>query len=231
MKRLAISLGVLFVFLVSMNVQAGQPIASQGKIDPRIAPPHSMGFGNSLEEWMVLYWTSFLTGGPSKVGPVYFLPLPDCAPVSGSGTPGDPLICVGEEEVTVKSGTPFILPIVAWIMEWGFENDEYFCDEPLPDDLFGTTIFATVEIDGREILENFEDYYVPPVDFDPLITYAEPSNGYYGACRVQGVAFLSMPLQPGEHTITNELTYIVEELGFGIIYNNTWEITVLPGKK
>ena len=134
-----------------------------------------------------------------------------------------------------------MLPIVAWIMEWVYdENGDYFCDEPLPDDLFGTTIVATVKIDGREILKNFEDYYVPPVDFDPLINYYDPipdpiPEGYLGACRVQGVAFLSMPLPPGEHTITNYLEYIVDEPGlgyeFGIIYDNTWKITVLPGKK
>ena len=75
MKKLLISMVMIFVLLLSLNVQAGQPLGSTGNIDPRIAPPDSNAFGKSLEEWTLLYWRSYLTGGPSEVGPVYFLPL------------------------------------------------------------------------------------------------------------------------------------------------------------
>jgi hypothetical protein len=231
MKKLIISIGVLFIFLLSMSVQAGQPLGSGGSKDPRIAPPHSNAYGKSLEEWTVLYWTSYLTGGPDKVGPVYFLPLPGC----DEYTPPDPPdnlyhICEGHlPDLTVKPGTPFMLPIFAWIMEYpNPETGE--CDDPLPDEVF-TNAVAEVTINGREILTNIEDYYVSPVEFDPLIIYDEPHDGYIGACRVQGVAFLSMPLQPGVHEIENYVEFDWIEPGVGIIYDNTWTITVLPKGK
>jgi hypothetical protein len=220
MKKLLIAMVMILVLLLSLNVQAGQPLGSPGNIDPRIAPPNSNAFGKSLEEWTLLYWRSYLTGGPPSVGPVYFLPLPDC----DEFIPGDPPTCRGQLDLTIEAGTPFMLPIIAWIMEYFTDISD--CDEPLPDEVF-TDAVATVTIDGREIMENIEEYYVPPVEFDPLITYGVPPNGYIGACRVQGLAFLSMPLQPGEHVITNYVEYIVPDF-FGIIYDNTWNITVVP---
>ena len=89
---------------------------------------------------------------------------------------------------------------------------------------------ATVTIDGWEILKNIKKYYVPPVYFDPPIIYdpLPPPGEYQGACRVQGIAFLSMPLKPGDHVITNYVEYIIIPGEFGIIYDNTWNITVLP---
>ena len=50
MKKLAISLGVILVFLLAVNVQAGQLLGSQQNLDPGIAPPYANAFGKSLDE-------------------------------------------------------------------------------------------------------------------------------------------------------------------------------------
>ena len=37
--------------------------------------------------------------------------------VGGTGTPTDPAIYVGELDITLCPGTPFVLPLVGWIGE------------------------------------------------------------------------------------------------------------------
>jgi hypothetical protein len=95
-------------------------------------------------------------------------------------------------------------------------------------------------IDGRTIITdaNKADFYVTSTPFDPIIVYPTPSwYGSVGAVYYQGVTFVSPPLTPGRHVIHLSEPFILPAgeypgapAGFGMVYDNTWIVTVKPGK-
>jgi hypothetical protein len=170
MKRLLISMVVTFVLLLSVNVQAGQPLGS-----PRhwIAPPNSMAFGNSLDDWM-LAWVGWLDAGADpavRIRNVAFLPI----------IPGP------EFEVKVKVGTALVLPVATWLGE--DENDT------LPDEWFGdpSHVFGELSLNGGPIVEINEDYYVGPTPIEP------PLFDFY--VLYQALACVILPLPAGVHEV------------------------------
>lgn len=212
-----------------------------GKV-PRVAPPGSHAFGKSLTEWTGIYWCwVYGTGADmaqSKVGHVQLMPLPSGTQTGGSWTPEDPAVLVGKLEITLPPGTPFVLPEYAWIGEryqgWPATPD----DPPMANEVALASGHPTLTIDGRTIITdaNKADFYVPLTYFDPVVVYPAPSSyGSVGAVYYQGVTFVSPPLTPGTHEIRLYEPLIFKAgdypglpAGLGMIYDNTWIITVTP---
>ena len=234
------SLGTLALALaMAANLaHAGTPNASPGA--SHIASPHSSAFGKTLAEWMGVYWRWYYTGADlaqSKVGNVQLMPLPVGDQVSGSWTPNDPAVLVGQLEITLPPGTPFVLPEFSWVGEL-YEDGSV--DPPMDNDVALNAASINLTIDGKTVISdaNKAAFYVPPTDFDPIVEYSEPTDyGSVGDVFYQGVAFVSLPLTPGVHVIHLVEPIILEPGdyvglpdGLGVVYDNTWIVTVKAGK-
>jgi hypothetical protein len=219
---------------------AGSHAASPGA--SHIAPPGSSAFGKTLTEWMGIYWRWYYTGADlaqSKVGPVQLMPLPVGEQVSGSWTPEDPALVVGQLEITLPPGTPFVLPEFSWVGE-RYEGYPAVPDDPPFDNAVALNdVSINLTIDGETVISdaNKAAFYVPPTAFDPIVEYPEPTSyGSVGAVFYQGVAFVGLPLTPGVHVIHLYEPYIINPGdysglpdGLGLIYDNTWIVTVKAG--
>jgi hypothetical protein len=133
MKRLTVFVLIMGLMLLPALVVAG------GK---KPAPPQSHTFGKTLSEWQKLYWTWALGGSPeSQVGHVLFMPIPQGVPDDGAGTPEDPVISVGELDVTLKPGTAFVMPVFVFV------GESYVEDEPDDDPaVFPAGLFTNAEV-------------------------------------------------------------------------------------
>ena len=203
-----------------------------------IAPGHSHAFGRSLTEWTETYWRwNYATGSDpaqSKVGNVQLLPLPAADLVSGTGTPADPALYRGTIEVNLTPGTPFVLPEFAWIGER--YNNGTPDDVPIDNAVALRGSHPLLTIDGKVVLSdrNKAQYYVPATRFDPPVLYPAPSSyGSVAALSFQGVTVVGLPLSKGVHIIHlyEPITipagaYIGLPAGLGLIYDNTWIVTV-----
>jgi hypothetical protein len=235
----AIGALALMTALAASLTLAGNMNANGGV--PRISPPNSHAFGKTLTEWLGIYWRWTYTGADmaqSVVDGVQLMPVPNGTETGGSYTPEDPAVLVGQLEITLPPGTPFVLPEYAWIRE-RYEGWPLVPDDPLmPEDVGLAIGHPCLTIDGRMIITdaNKAAFYVPTTPFDPIIVYPTPSS-YHSVAAVsfQGVGFVSPPLPPGRHVI-----HLYEPLiipagayaglpdGVGIIYDNTWIVTVKP---
>ena len=188
---------------------------------------------------MVLYFEWSFTGvvDPAAKG-VKFLPIPNGVPEGGgSFTAADPGTLVGSAEVTLKPGTPFVLPVVAWYGE--SYNTGQQPDAELRKSIF-TKSNALVRVDGKAVIDSKRDnlarWYVPPACFDPPIVYPEPtSSGSISANFVQGLNLVHGPLSKGDHVLTLKSEFIAlvpnyygpgNDLNVGVKYQNTWTIDV-----
>ena len=207
-------------------------------------PPQSSAFGKTLTEWMQLYETWLIGGGSDHVGHVKFLPLPAGTQVTGSGTYDDPGVFVGHLDVSLKPGTPFVLPVTIWYGE-SYEPGLGYPDDPaLPADLFtdpAKNVIA-VYIDGSPVMDStrasVSPFYFGPAPID--VVYPQPTSyGSIAAIFVQGVGFVNTPLSVGTHTIqllsglrvppdSSILNLSIYPEGVGVVYMNSWTITVAP---
>lgn len=197
-------------------------------------PPQSKAYGHTLSEWMGMYLLWYLGIEESDhVGKVQFLPLPVGVPVDGSGTAADPATLVGELDITLKPGTPFVLPVVFWYAEVYMDGT---VDPFMPDAVF-TESNVLVTIDGKVIINSERDdlssFYVPPTAYDPVMYYDAPTPyGSVGVIGYQGLAFVHVPLSVGKHTIVlhSEFIAVVDDpnhpVNAGQVFHNTWNITV-----
>ena len=210
-----------------LHVGAGGKGAGSGP--PRIAPPNSKAFGKTLTEWNSIYWERTLTAGDSKVGRVRLMPLPYAEYEGGTGTEDDPLVFAGQLKITLAPGTPFVLPLIAWI---GEIYDEYLNvpdDEPFPDDDFIAWIHPNLTIDGRTIIsdDNKEAFYIGPIWFDQPIMYPKPSDyKSIAAIWFQGFGIVSQPLSVGEHVIHLWEPFTLPDYPY-IVYESTLIVTVV----
>ena len=238
-KTCKIAGALALALTLAMNLTA--PAGNNGSGAPRIAPPNSMAFGKSLAQWLSIYWRWNYSGADlanSVVDGVQLMPLPAGDQISGSWTPQDPALLRGKLEITLPAGTPFVLPEFAWVGErypgWPAVND----DPPIANTVALASASPTLTIDGKVVISaaNKAAFYIPPTYFDPIVTYESPSaSGAVAAVFFQGIGFVSPPLSVGVHVI-----HLYEPLiipagaysglpdGIGIIYDNTWIITVTP---
>jgi hypothetical protein len=210
------------------------PSAIAGKDNrPGIAPPESHPYGQSMAEWLSDF-TQWKYGGSeadNTDGKVLFLSplLADVA--GGSGSLEDPVIFVGEGDITVKAGTAILDVLIAW---WGEVYPDGSVDPVLPDDWWGTYVTGEIILDGKTVLDDVAAHYIPPVTLDPPILYSEPTPwGTIGTAYVQGVPILLRPLSIGVHTYVQTASVLipgddVDPDGTGIIFRNSRTITVVP---
>ena len=201
---------------------------------PRIAPPVSDTNGKTYPAWFSTYWRWYFgtaqDPAQSTVGHVQLMPQPAEELVSGSGTPEDPAVFVGELAITLRPGSPFVLPLV------GIVGERYAGYPGVPDDdpaLFTDlldAISANLTIDGRTVISeaNQAAFYIPATFLDPIVTYPEPTSyGSVAAVWFQSIGIISQPLPVGVHVIHLDATDILQGF-FGLVYHNTWIVTVTP---
>ena len=206
---------------------------------PGIAPPNSHAYGKSLTEWLETYWRWYYTGADpaqSTVGRVQLMPLPNGTLISGTGTPADPALYRGQLDITLLAGTPFVLPEFAWV--WERYNNGTPDDVPMADAVALGAAHPRLTFDGRTVLSdaNKAAYYVPNTPFDPIVVYPTPTSyGSVAAISFQSLGVVGEPLSVGKHVIhlyepeiiAAGATPIFPD-GYGVIFDNTWNVTVLP---
>jgi hypothetical protein len=214
-------------------VAAGSWVAPAGAASdgaPRIAPPVSSAYGKTLTEWLTTYWQWSLSTAQdlnqSTVGHVQLMPLPSEDFLGGTGTSDDPYVLVGELAIAIRPGTPLVLPLLTLYGER--YNDGTPDDNPAS--FTGTTMSATLTIDGRTVLSPANDsaFTVPTTFFQPAVVYPEPT-GYNSVAAIwfQGVGIVSPPLPVGVHVIHFDGTLDVPGY-FVETFDNTWTVTVSP---
>ena len=197
-----------------------------------VAPPGSHAYGKTLTEWLSDYfrWYYGTAQDPaqSTIGHVLLMPLPQGDQVGGDGSPGNPAIFIGELDITLHPGTPFVLPLVNVV------GETYDPSTGIPDDptSLGDTAQMSVNltIDGRTIVSaaNQAAFFVPTTLFDPVVIYPEETfYGSTGAIWLTGIAVVGQPLSVGKHVIHLDATLILPGV-FGEIFHNTWTVTVSP---
>jgi len=230
---------IAVLLLLGRSNQVRADLAANTLKTPKIAPPGGTAYGKTLGEWLGTYWRWYYSGAnpdQSKVGPVQLLPLPAADYISGTGAPDDPALYCGHLELTLPAGTPFVLPLFAWIGERYQGYPAVADDIPIDNAAFLAAVRPNLVIDGRTVITTANDaaFYVPPTPFDPIVTYATPTSyGSVAAIFFQSVGIVSAPLSPGVHEIHLYEPFILPAgayplipSGLGTIYDNTWIITV-----
>lgn len=230
--RAWLSLGVAVV----AGALWASPVAGAGTGAPRIAPPVSHAYGASLTEWLSTYWRWYYSGADpvqSVVGRVQLMPLPAGNQVGGNWTPTDPAILVGELDITLCPGTPFVLPLVGWIGE-RYEGYPATPDDlAIPKEVLLGGVSPNLTIDGRLVVSDANEaaFYVGPTAFEPIVEYPTPSSyGSVAAVFFQGTGIVSPPLPVGKHEMHLYEPYLINwpPYVFGMVFDNTWNITVSP---
>lgn len=226
------------VTAVMLWLVLGQLLAAPGNsARKKLAPPDSSAYGKTLAEWMTAYWTWNFTGEPASgsVGRVRFMPMPDRTQTGGNWTSSDPAVLEGEQAITVKPGTPIVLPLVALVGEaYADGTTDPFPIVPDTDDHFSLALGGQVFIDGVPVLNREESSaYRAQAAFYHLLPYIEPTGyGAVAAAWFQTVGVVIKPLPVGEHVVRLDSYLILDPLlyGFdlGIVYRNTWTVTVKP---
>jgi hypothetical protein len=220
--------------LFGIGLSAGSAAAND-----KTAPPNSKAFGHSLTEWTTLYFERAFTGSTDDtVKRVKLLPIPAGEwQGDGSFTSSDPSTLVGAADVSLKPGTPFVLPVTVW---YGESYNTGQKDDAELDSSFFTGSHVLVRMDGTAIIDsavdNLADWYFGPAYFDPPIVYDHPTSyGSISANFVQGLSFVHRPLSRGDHVLTleSELIAFVPDyyapgvnLDIGVKFHNTWTIHV-----
>jgi hypothetical protein len=201
MKKLSIvSIGMVFLFILSMNAHAGMPIGAASGT----ALPHSKAYGKSLDEWMEVYlrWIEDFAPPDARVNNVAFID-----------------VFFGTFDIEVEPGTAFVLPVVAWI---GAPNDP-----EIPDEWWGDSYYIDGEVwlNGEMILEINGDYYVGPTELDPPLFGFYP---YYQAlaCLINPLPPGEHELRVVSYFHNIPPEYNVEPMPLD--FDNTWTIKVLP---
>ena len=218
--------------LITSAIRVGVAIAALAALSATLSatagnapqPGNSNAHGKSLATWEELYWRWYYGGvtiptdanGNAVVGSVVLMAQPAAA---GDGTPAS-------LDVTLKTGQSFVLPL--WVL-LGTSYDNGTPSDPFEPVGIFQTLEITFTIDGQTVVDgsNALDYYSqfsfnPPVplDFSPI----------NGIVWFEGIGLVHHPLTPGKHTL--KLHAKNTQLAFGSIfeYNNTWNVTVKPGR-
>jgi hypothetical protein len=235
MKKINLILAILIGLMLAQTQVTIAKNSSAG-----VLPPNSNAYGKSLAEWSEIYWRWWVLCPwvlcPSEqplntgIGRVNLMPLPFSEQTGGDWSPENPAYFEGKIEVDLAPGTPFVLPFFAWIAEI-YENGDR--DPMIPDDSIQSMVTniqgdgsPEVTLDEKPIVSNFWDYYVGPVEFDPLVVYPEPSSyGSIAAWAFQGVTIVVAPLNPGKHELKLLEKWVLPD-SRALIYDNTWIINV-----
>ena len=222
------------VLAIASTALWAAPAAAADSDSAQVATSASRPYGKTLAEWLGVYWRWAYTGADpaqSVVDGVKLLPLPAGRLITGAGTPKDPALYRGQLRITLPPDTPFVLPLAGWTVER--YNDGTPDDPSIPDAEFLTRVSPSLYIGAKSVVADANKlaFYVPPTAFDPIVIYPTPT-GYnsYAAVAYQGYGIVHRPLPVGRHVIHLYEPYIVNSVGlsFGVIYDNTWIVTVTP---
>jgi hypothetical protein len=215
MKRLGLLFSTIIVVLFSASAVAGVIPGSKGAPTNPVAQPDSRAFGKSLGEWMGIYWRQFLAGNLANGNTLDVKKNVALLPTSCALS-----ACIFN--VQVRPGTALVLPLAGYL---GFTEDDV-----LPDEWWGDRnhIFTETTLDGLPLAEPNAAYYTGPIKFDPPISFTLDDGSVVQVVLHQSIGVVIKPLTPGVHTLLLHAEFV----DFGIAYDNTWHITVLPpGKK
>ena len=223
-RRIALVVG--FALAISVAVSA---ISPSDALAQRPGNPQKY-HGKTLSEWMTLYWTWNISGGPDRIGNVKFMPLPVGEVVQGSGSLDDPLVVEGFLEVSHPRNTAFVMGIAAWIGETYDPELGIPDDTPLDSELFlNSNVLITM--DGKKVIDSSQGslykFYYGPTDFVPPLIYDTPTDyGAIGAIWSQGLGMVHPPLPRGVHRmlLTSELR--LPDFDLHVIFHNEWRIVV-----
>ena len=178
-RKQATTMMTLVLAIVAMAFLA-TPAVAEDDHAYRIAPPGSHAYGKTLTDWLSVYWRWYYGSGAdpaqSFIGHVKLMPLPAGEYISGAGTPDDPALYRGHLEITLRPGTPFVLPLAAWTVErYNNGNPD---DPSIPDADFLAGVSPSLYIDGRSVVSdsNKAAFYVPLTAFDPIVIYPAPTS-------------------------------------------------------
>ena len=206
----------------------GLALSTPAQADPLQTDGHAVASDSILALFQNLYWRwadGELTLPTDRntnavVGPVVMMAIP---PTPGDGTPGT-------QEVTLKAGQPWMLPL------WVLQGTSY-TDGTSPDPFVGLSMFKTLAItftiDGKTVVstKNVMDYFskfrfVPPIPINSPPTDA--------VIWFEGIGLLHDALSPGKHTLkldAKNTEPLPPNFGGGFSeYHNTWNLTVKLGK-
>jgi hypothetical protein len=227
-----------FASLLTVILMAGTTAVQAGNL---IFPPDANPGEKTLQQWFTNYWRWYYTGADmaqSTVGKMQLMPLPSGEYISGSFTPEDPGLLRGSLSITLDTSTPFVLPAFAWTREKYLDDS---VDPDFPDSLALASADPSLTIDEETVLSeaNKAAYYVPVTAFDPLVVYPAPTDyGSVAAVSTQGVGIVAKALSEGVHVIHLYEPIIIPAGaysglpdGIGLIYDNTWTVTVQKQKK
>lgn len=201
-------------------------------------PALSKAYGKSLTEWMMLHAAWYNQGQNPQlgtIGHVKLMPIPQQLPTPIP--PNLPLVdsfSTGSLDITLKPGTPFVLPVISLSGET-YVNDILPPDDLLPYESSLLTADITVTLDGKTILQSPADnqkylygpaYFPEPIVYNPpQFRFTDPVLGDVYAVAISssmGIGFVHPPLNVGKHTL--KLHAVNLDLGYG--FANTWNITV-----
>jgi hypothetical protein len=198
------------------------PACAPGEDRVRTLGPDVVAYGNSLAEWMALYWVWSNAGADpaqGQIGKVAFLPLPAGNYLWGEASPEKPMVFQGYLDVSFPAGTILVWPEDVWSLELYDPSTGAPPDPRIPDDVmlgsmsdfeldlksgaFALTGYPpAITVDGVRIQRDFNEYYVA-VDFDPPLLYPQPSPyGSIGIRLIQGFGALTAPLEKGVHRLS-----------------------------
>lgn len=236
---------IFYVFALGLSLTAGvenaTALSNNQSYKPAPAnPSQSKAYGNSLTQWMMLHQAWYLQGQDSQtgvIGRVNLLPIPQQVPTPIPPVPDVDQFSTGSLDITLKTGSPFVLPVISLVGE-SYVDNIVPPDQPsdfLKDSLLGADINVT--LDGKAILQSPADNeyaFFGPAYFPEPVVYSEPQFRYndtvlgdiYAAAAIwaEGIGFVHPPLRVGKHTL--HLYAVNRVLRYG--FENTWHITVLP---
>lgn len=228
----------LLLMILAIVTVMGISSAAIAKPSADIYSPQDLVYGKSLDQWLAAYWRWYYSAdypNPDPQEPVLFLPLPN-------GVSKKPQSSVpyyeGKIQVTIQQGTEVILPVFAWNWEKyadGSDDSAWIIpDADVPSTVTrpGSTEPPVITLDGHPILQNFWDYFVGTIEYEPTIDYLEPTDyGSTGIIAMQTAGFISAPLSPGTHTIRLLEEMNLYQYGVHYIIDNQWVIHVVPKDK
>ena len=147
---------------------------------------------------------------------VVMMPIP---PTPGDGSHGT-------ADVTLSAGESFVLPLRGALGNGYVDGSP---DDPFEPLSVITTLEITFSVDGKKLIGTKDiPRYLSKFSFDPIILLDDPF--FASVIWYEGVGVLHAPLCPGKHVLELHVRNTEPIFGAFLEFNNTWNVTVKPGR-